>query len=191
MGRRLKEVIPNLLSGFRLAFSPIGAFCLYSGSWSCALVVLALAAVSDFLDGFLARRWGVESQLGVILDPAADKVALFSYLLALWAGPFDFKPSEVLVLSFLFKEAAVLFGIPFGARLGFVPRPSFWGKAATYALFTYFLVFVLSLRWSVFGVFLPWLEGISVFLLLLAGLGYWRRSLGLFLKYLKNHGREN
>lgn len=55
------------------------------GLWSAGL--LALASATDFLDGFLARRWRVESAFGAFLDPVADKLAVAASLVALCARP--------------------------------------------------------------------------------------------------------
>jgi CDP-diacylglycerol--glycerol-3-phosphate 3-phosphatidyltransferase len=75
--------VPNLLTGLRLVlalvFFVMLAYYQYEGRgdpaflwW--AFVVYLVALVTDFLDGFLARRWKVEGQFGRVVDPFADKV---------------------------------------------------------------------------------------------------------------------
>jgi CDP-diacylglycerol--glycerol-3-phosphate 3-phosphatidyltransferase len=83
--------IPNLISIARILFGLLGGFLLWSSAQSAsedasrlyagASGILFLAgAVSDWLDGYLARRLGSESQFGALIDPIADKVLTGSYL---------------------------------------------------------------------------------------------------------------
>src|SRR4051812_27945944 len=66
--------LPNQVTLSRLVLA-IGMFVLIDRSlWLAALVVLAIAAVTDWLDGYLARRMNLSSALGRILDPLVDKV---------------------------------------------------------------------------------------------------------------------
>lgn len=65
--------IPNILTMTRIASTPfIGAF-IVSGHLTAAISVFLYSCLTDFIDGFLARRYNMKSVLGSILDPAADK----------------------------------------------------------------------------------------------------------------------
>jgi cardiolipin synthase len=66
--------IPNLLSLCRIALIPFFVLLLLDGYMQWAALVLAVSGLTDMLDGFLARRFGWISQLGKVLDPAADKL---------------------------------------------------------------------------------------------------------------------
>jgi len=68
--------LPNLLSLARMALVPLFVVAILDGRPGRALVVFALAGVSDALDGFIARFWKQQSALGAYLDPAADKLLL-------------------------------------------------------------------------------------------------------------------
>jgi cardiolipin synthase len=68
--------IPNLLTFLRMALIPVFASLLYYGYSSLALIVFVIAGVSDGVDGFVARRFKQESELGRILDPIADKLLM-------------------------------------------------------------------------------------------------------------------
>ena len=76
------KFIPNILSMLRL----ILAFCLIhlvlNNNLCFALVVFAIAAITDFFDGYLARKFSVSSEFGAALDPVADKILMtVSYIL--------------------------------------------------------------------------------------------------------------
>jgi len=68
--------LPNLITVFRfLLVAPIVA-CLLTDEYSWALGLFVLAAISDGVDGFLARQFGWHSRLGTYLDPLADKALM-------------------------------------------------------------------------------------------------------------------
>ena len=66
--------IPNILSAFRIALIPLIAWQLYGDNTAEAAVILVVSALTDLLDGALARRFDWVSVLGKVLDPAADKL---------------------------------------------------------------------------------------------------------------------
>lgn len=68
--------IPNLITFLRMALIPIFAILLFYGHFAWALFVFFLAGASDGVDGFLARRFNQQSELGTILDPIADKLLM-------------------------------------------------------------------------------------------------------------------
>jgi CDP-diacylglycerol--glycerol-3-phosphate 3-phosphatidyltransferase len=114
--------LPNLLTGLRLVLS-LGVFlalAVVGGAWPgwgpdagaaaalelAAFVAFVVAAVTDFFDGWLARRLGAVSVWGAILDPIADKVLICAAvlgLLALAASPALVIPAALI----LFREFAV------------------------------------------------------------------------------------
>src|SRR5687768_2828247 len=69
--------VPNLITLVRLALVPVIAYLLWQGAYGIALIVFLGAAVSDFLDGVIARTFDQRSALGAALDPVADKLAMF------------------------------------------------------------------------------------------------------------------
>lgn len=68
--------IPNLLTFMRMALIPVFATLLFYGDTKWALAVFFVAGFSDGVDGFVARRFGQESELGTIIDPIADKLLM-------------------------------------------------------------------------------------------------------------------
>ncbi len=84
---RWRPVLPNVLTVTRIAVVPLMIWLLiWDGGLSLmAAGLFAVASVSDFYDGYLARRWGVTSSFGALLDPFADKLLVLGSLCALAA----------------------------------------------------------------------------------------------------------
>ncbi len=75
------EKLPNILSGFRLAMAPVFLVLFIQEDIllrGLSLVVFAVAAITDYFDGYYARRYKVESDFGIFLDPLADKFLTFA-----------------------------------------------------------------------------------------------------------------
>ena len=85
--------LPNILTYSRIAAVPAVVACLYwqdilqGGLWLrwVALAIFIAAAITDFFDGYFARKWGEQSTFGRMLDPIADKLLVSSVLLMLAA----------------------------------------------------------------------------------------------------------
>jgi len=78
--------IPNLLTWSRIIMIPVFVVIYYLPmSWSgfVAAVIFALAGVTDWVDGYLARKWGQMTKLGAFLDPVADKLMVATALVVL------------------------------------------------------------------------------------------------------------
>lgn len=77
------STLPNFLTLLRILAVPCFAIALIYGYAIEACIIFALAALTDLLDGFIARRFNQVSALGTILDPAADKLLMTSAFLLL------------------------------------------------------------------------------------------------------------
>lgn len=142
-----KEVftIPNLLSLFRLVLLPIYAHIYMTATegyqYLLAASIMAVSCLTDMVDGQIARRFHMVSNLGKILDPLADKVTQFTLTLGLSLKYPVLRP--VLIL-FVVKE---LFQIVLGywnLRQGkMLPGALMAGKVCTTVLFVSLIVLVL------------------------------------------------
>lgn len=152
--------IPNLITLVRLLLIVPIAVALVQQHLDTTLILFAIAALSDALDGFLARRFGWQSELGSILDPIADKLLLATVFISLtvlglaplwlmaaalardaiivsgaaayrlFIGPLTARPSMVSKLNTLCQAAYVLVVV---ARAAFAQPPD-WAEAALGAL---------------------------------------------------------
>jgi CDP-diacylglycerol--glycerol-3-phosphate 3-phosphatidyltransferase len=102
--------LPNLLSFFRIAIIPCLVYLLASADRSASLLATALfviAAGTDFLDGYLARRQRTVSEVGKILDPVADKLMVIAVLIMLAARPGEPSVPAWMVVVIVAREVAV------------------------------------------------------------------------------------
>jgi cardiolipin synthase len=83
MRTRLIVHLPNVISLARLLLVPFAIAMIVHSHWRDALVVFAVAGVSDAIDGFIAQRFELRSALGAYLDPLADKALLVSIYVTL------------------------------------------------------------------------------------------------------------
>ncbi|MCG3269474.1 CDP-diacylglycerol--glycerol-3-phosphate 3-phosphatidyltransferase [Yoonia sp. I 8.24] len=102
--------IPNILTILRLAAAPGVAimFLYFNRPWAdwFALVLFVGAALTDFLDGYLARLWKQESKLGAMLDPIADKVMVIIALVVITGfsgmNPYILLPATLIIFREVF-----------------------------------------------------------------------------------------
>ncbi len=79
----MKLTVPNFLSLLRIALVPLFIIAVIDGESRKALLIFAIAGLTDALDGFVARFWNQQSVLGTYLDPIADKLLLTSAYIVL------------------------------------------------------------------------------------------------------------
>jgi cardiolipin synthase len=75
--------IPNLITLARILLVPVVVWAIATGRIGLAFALFLAAAISDAVDGFLAKRFGMKTDLGAYLDPLADKVLIVSIYVAL------------------------------------------------------------------------------------------------------------
>jgi len=127
--------IPNAISALRIVLIVVFAYLLMTSRDGWAVVALAAAGVSDFLDGFLARRWNQVTVLGRILDPAADRI--LTTVVAIGLGVRGIVPWW-LVGVLLARDVVVGIALLIGRRAGrAAPEVTFLGKSATFALYVF------------------------------------------------------
>lgn len=136
--------LPNLLSGLRLLGVPVFLSAILNHHDGLALILLMASGITDYLDGKIARAYGLESRLGQLLDPIADRLYIVSTLLGLaWR---DIIPWWLVAVLFA-REAFMLVVVLIARRHGWNGLPvHFVGKAATFNLLYAFPLLLLADR---------------------------------------------
>jgi len=134
--------IPNVLSVIRLVFIPLFLWLLGTAQYGWALVVIVVSSLTDFVDGYIARRFNQVSRIGQLLDPAVDRLFIFSTLIGLaWQ---QLLPWWLVIVIVLRDVALAVLGIVL-ANNGYGPLPvHHLGKVATFALLFALPTLVLS-----------------------------------------------
>jgi cardiolipin synthase len=147
--------IPNLLSVLRLLGVPLFLWLLLGPEADiAALVVLMVAGLSDYFDGKIARWLGQTSKLGVLLDPAADRLYILATLFAFVAR--DIIPWWLAALI-VGRDLLLAPTLPVLRRHGYGPLAvSYLGKAATFnLLYAFPLLLIAAHDWPVSDVARP------------------------------------
>ena len=123
--------LANWLTVLRIVLIPVFVTLLVYRKLGVALVVFAVAALTDLLDGWVARRRGLSSRLGAFLDPMADKLLLTaSFVTLTYLKALPFWITAVVISRHVMLVVGALVIHMVGARI--YPRPTWAGKAATF-----------------------------------------------------------
>jgi CDP-diacylglycerol--glycerol-3-phosphate 3-phosphatidyltransferase len=126
--------LPNALTVLRLALIPLFVGLMIAddpANWPAG-IVFAAAGVTDQVDGFLARRWHVESQFGKVADPLADRLMIDAAAIMLWV---DGRLPWYGALVILARDAVLVAGYKLVVPRGYDFEVSFIGKLATWVLY--------------------------------------------------------
>lgn len=164
--------IPNLISVLRILLVAPVVLALASERFDLALVLFAVAGISDGLDGYIAKRFGFESRLGSILDPLADKLLLVAtYLVLAWLMILPWW----LAVAVVSRDLLILvFAVSLHFFIGeYTMEPSLISKFNTVAQITLGLTAVLS-AWShaVPGAAIDWLTLLVLVTTVVSGIDY-------------------
>lgn len=131
---RIQAQLPNALTIFRLLLIPVFVALVLASedgySWAAASV-FAIAGVTDQVDGFLARRWRVESGFGKVADPLADRLMIATAVILLW---YEGRLPWV-ALALPLRDILLLIGYKPAVARGYNFEVNTIGKAATWLLY--------------------------------------------------------
>ena len=154
-------LIPNALTVFRLVLLPIFAVLLLTAeegrSWPAA-IVFATAGLTDQLDGWLARRWHVESAFGKFADPLADRLMIDAAVILLWRDGRLPWPALAVILV---RDGVLLLATPLAVRRGYEFEVNFLGKTATWILYASLVGVIASDEDTAWALVLFW-AGVAV-----------------------------
>jgi CDP-diacylglycerol--glycerol-3-phosphate 3-phosphatidyltransferase len=167
--------LPNALTVFRLVLIPVFVALMvragHAASWPAG-ITFGVAGATDQVDGYLARRWHVESRFGKIADPLADRLMIDAAVILLFA--YDRLPWEGLAII-LARDLVLLTGGWLLAPRGIEIDVNVVGKAATWILYTAIAFRIVTSPATQWPLDLFW-AGIA--LALVAGVFYVRAAWG-------------
>jgi CDP-diacylglycerol--glycerol-3-phosphate 3-phosphatidyltransferase len=169
--------LPNALTVLRLALVPIFVVLMLAAagghSWPGG-IVFGVAGITDQVDGFLARRWHVESAFGKVADPLADRLMIDAAVILLWTA--DRLPLVALGLI-LVRDVVLLVGYKVLAPRGLDLDVSLLGKLATWILYASIALTIVTPSGTDWPLWLFWT---GLVLALGAGAGYVARAAQIF-----------
>ena len=161
--------LPNALTLLRLALIPLFVAVFLTaddGSSWAAGIVFAVAGVTDQIDGWLARRWHVESRFGRLADPLADRLMIDAAVILLWLEDKLPWPAALIIVA---RDVILVGGYRLLVPRGYELSVNTLGKAATwllYASLTFLVIVSQETEWPL------WLFWIALGLALVAAVQY-------------------
>jgi CDP-diacylglycerol--glycerol-3-phosphate 3-phosphatidyltransferase len=185
----MRPNLPNSITFFRILLIPVFmAFLLGAVPFGAdhaealhiggllAAAVFALAAATDTIDGYMARRRREVTVLGAFLDPLADKLMVSAALVALVQLQ---KLSAWVAMVIIAREFAVSGLRMVAAAEGVIIPASTWGKVKTVCQMVAVMAVILEPSWTVAGYRVDrWLVGLAVILTVTSGVDYFARARG-------------
>ena len=169
----LRRHIPNALTTIRFAAIPVFAVLFLDAgegaAWGAG-VFFAGAALTDQVDGYLARRWEVQSAFGKVADPLADRVMISVAVVLLWLEGRLPLAAMLLVLA---RDVILVLGYKLAVPRGYDFEISFLGKLATWVLYASLGFVIVTAEGTQWPLVLFW---IGVALAILAGAEYLLRA---------------
>jgi len=140
--------VPNLITLFRVFLIPVFIMASFYRDFKLAFVVFLTAALSDALDGFLARKLNQITRLGIILDPLADKALIDSGFFLL--SHFDRVIPVWLTVIVISRDVLLLFGGWLLSAFGKLDRikPNFLGKLTAFLQFLTLFAVLFNLNFN-------------------------------------------
>ena len=140
--------LPNKLTMLRVLMIPVFVALYLAGSFFWALVVFALAAITDALDGMLARKYKLVTNFGALMDPLADKLLVMTAMICF---VFEFLVHPAIVIVLLSREFLVTSIRLVAAGKGVVIAADTWGKLKT----------VFQMIWIMVGLLWAWMGDLT------------------------------
>lgn len=138
------NTIPNWLCFLRIALIPVFSVLFIKEQYIAAFILMIIAAVTDLLDGKIARKYNMVSNLGKMLDPIADKLSQIAIVVILlvkfWTS---FPMLKYVLFLFIFKELLMVLGGALLLTKGMRPvAAEMWGKVATTVFYVFMIVII-------------------------------------------------
>ena len=165
--------LPNKLTILRVILIPVFLVVLFllpaPANRYIAVAIFVVASLTDFLDGYLARKWNMVSNFGKFMDPLADKLLVMAALVSM--VQLGDLPSWVVILI-LAREFAITGFRTLAMEANIVMAASWWGKVKTTVQMVMIILVLLDLPFAGISAIETILIGLAVFFTILSGADY-------------------
>ncbi len=168
--------LPNCISILRILLIPVFLFLMIHHKVQEAFAVFLLASFTDILDGLTARLWHQKTQIGALLDPAADKSLMTASFIIL-SFPSLNSPHLIplwLTITVISRDVLIVSGAFIAYKLRGINRfpPSIWGKTCTVLEMTVILAVLFLNSRKIFFSYLSWLYYLTFAFTLISAIHY-------------------
>lgn len=165
--------LPNKLTMLRVILIPVFLLVLFLVpaplNRYIAVAIFIVASLTDFLDGYLARKWNLVSNFGKFMDPLADKLLVMAALVSMvQLGDL----ASWVVIIILAREFAITGFRTLAMEAKIVMAASWWGKVKTTVQMIMIIVVLLNLPFPGISIIEMLLVGLAVFFTILSGVDY-------------------
>ena len=185
--------LPNGLCVLRMLLAPPTAWLLLQGEYWLTLLVFFVAAVTDAADGYLAKRFHWETELGKALDPLADKLLLVTaYITLAWLGLIPLWLAVLVVLrDLVITGGAIVYRILYGPITGAAPTLISKLNTLTQIMYVFAVVWSAAMDWPMQAVVnvVAWLVALTT---VISGIDYvvtYSRRAVVASEHKRLHGR--
>lgn len=181
----------NLITVTRIALIPPFIYAVARGEYGAALIVFAIASLTDYLDGYVARRFNQNTSLGRLLDPAADKLLATTAFATMAIGPEGLPSIPIwLAAAVVIRDLIIVIGsLAIYLRTGFTRfEPLAIGKLNTFlelGLMVFFLAVNITDRLARLRLLLPHLYLVVMASVAASGASY----VSVGIRILRQRGR--
>lgn len=175
--------IPNILSILRIILIPLVAWLILSDYFLYALITTLFIAISDFLDGFIARIFNAQSEIGSYLDAIADKAFIISAYMLI--GTQNLLPTFLIIIV-ISRDIIIMgaFGLSFAMNQKLDINPLRISKVNTFLQFTLIILVLVKNIWKFdFIYMLSYLIDVAMYMVLITTLSSLLLYIKQWLKY--------
>ena len=175
--------VPNILSILRIILIPLVAWLILSDYFLYALITTSFIAISDFLDGFIARIFNAQSEIGSYLDAIADKAFIISAYMLI--GTQNLLPTFLIIIV-ISRDIIIMgaFGLSFAMNQKLDINPLRISKVNTFLQFTLIILVLVKNIWEFdFIYMLSYLIDVAMYMVLITTLSSLLLYIKQWLKY--------
>ena len=169
--------LPNILTMMRILLIPFFIYYFINGSFMVAFIIFMVASITDFFDGYLARKYQVISNFGKIMDPLADKLLVLSALALLSFGKHGYLSMWIFIIITL-REVLITILRDIYKKKKIILAANNWGKIKTalqmVGLTVSFFLLGINFRLTNYVLYLNLYFWVVVIVTLLSGASYFK-----------------